>query len=142
MGIVLVLLGQGLQFNLSSDQLSKSVCAADSTNSSKLPCLLDNNPELPHNSTNLDRSIELPKDFTHALLLYDGLAVAVLLLLVVAFRPKFKRLEMERRATLLAKLQHDSTTPNTSLPSTHTERIATKGNESSQSRISSVSTKL
>ncbi len=142
MGIVLVLLGQGLQFNLSPDQLSESVCAADSINSGTLPCLLDNNPELPRNSTDLDRSTELPKDFTHALLLYDGLAVAVLLLLVVAFRPQFKRLEMERRATLLAKLQHDSTTPNTSLPSTHTERIATKENESSQSRISSVSTKL
>ena len=141
MGIVLVLLGQGLQFNLSSDQLSESVCAADSTNSSNLPCLLDNNPEL-RNLTNLDRSVEFPKDFTHALLLYDGLAVAVLILLVVAFRPKFKRLEMERRATLLAKLQHDSATPNTSLPSKHTERIAAKGNESSQNRISSISTKL
>lgn len=141
MGIVLVLLGQGLQFNLSPDLLSESVCAADSTNSSKLPCLLENNPQLS-NLTDLDRSTELPKEFTHALLLYDGLAVAVLILLVVAFRPKFKRLEMEKRATLLAKLQRDSATPNTSLPSTHTERIATKGNGPSQNRISSVSTKL
>lgn len=142
MGIILVLLGQGLQFNVSPDSLSESVCAADSTNSSKLPCLLENNPDL-RNSSNLDRSAEFPQDFTHALLLYDGLAVAVLFLLVVAFRPKFKRLEMERRATLLAKLQHETTTPNTSLPSTHAERVvASRGNESSQNRISSISTKL
>ena len=141
MGIVLVLLGQGLQFNLSPDMLSKSVCAVGSTNSSELPCLLENNPEL-QNLTDLDRSAEIPRDFTHALLLYDGLAVAVLLLLVVAFRPKFKRLEMERRATLLAKLQHESSTPNTSLPSTHSERIATRGTGPSQNRLSSVSTKL
>ena len=142
MGIVLVLLGQGLQFNLSPDLLSESACAVDSTNSSQLPCLLENNPEL-RNLTDLDRSSEIPKDFTHALLLYDGLAVAVLFLLVVAFRPKFKRLEMERRATLLAKLQHESSTPNTSLPSTHSERIAAKGTTGpSQNRLSSASTKL
>lgn len=142
MGIILVLLGQGLQFNLSPELLSESVCAADSTNSNQLPCLLENNPEL-RNLTNLDRSAEFPKDFTHALLLYDSLGVAILLLLVFAFRPKFKRLEMERRATLLAKLQHDSSTPNTRLPATSNEPDVANGAAGpNQNRIVSASTKL
>ena len=142
MGIVLVLLGQALQFDLPLGLISESVCSVDSTNSSHLPCLLKNNPEL-RNLTNLDRSAEIPKDFTHALLLYDGLAFAVLLLFVVAFRPKLRRLEMERRATVLAKLQHDPSTPNTSLPSTHGEHVTGRSsNELPPNRFSSVSTKL
>ena len=141
MGIVLVLLGQALQFNLHPGLISESVCAVGSTNSSQLPCLLENNPEL-RNLTNLDLSSEIPKDFTHALLLYDGLAFAVLLLLILAFRPKFKRLEMERRAVFLAKLQRDTSTPNTSLPSTRGEQVTTKSSELPQNRLSSVSTKL
>ena len=141
MGIVLVLLGQTLQFDLPLGLISESVCSADSTNSSQLPCLLENNPEL-RNLTDLDRSAEIPKDFTHALLLYDGLSFAVLLLFVVAFRPKLKRLEMERRAKVLAKLQHESSSPNTSLPSTGREHVTSRASELPQNRYSSVSTKL
>ena len=140
-GIVLVLMGQALQFNVSPDLISESSCSVDSTNSSQLPCLLENNPEL-RNLTNLDPSSEIPKDFSHALLLYDSLAVAVLLLLVVGFRPNFKRLAMERRANVLAKLQHDSSSPSTSLPSTHSERITARTSGHPQNRFSSASTKL
>lgn len=138
MGIVLVLLGQALQFDLPLGLISESVCSVDSTNSSHLPCLLE-----LQNLTDLDRSTKRPKDFTHALLLYDGLAFAVLLLFVVAFKPKLRRLEMERRAMLLSKLQYDSSTPNTSLPSTRGEHVTGRlSNELPPSRFSSVSTKL
>ena len=139
MGIILVLLGQALQFDLPPYLISESVCAVDTTNSSQLPCLLENTPEL-RNSTVLDPSSEIPKDFTYALLLYNGLAFTILVLFVVAFRPKYKRLEMEKRAAVLSKLQGDPSTPNTSLPSTRREHVTDQS--SAQNRFSSVSTKL
>ena len=141
MGIVLTLLGQGLQFDLSPELIPESVCSLDSTNSSQLPCLVENNPSL-RNLSDLDLSSEIPKDFTHALLLYDGMAFLTLCLLVFAFRPKFKRLEMEKRATILAKLQSESSTPNTSLPATRRDQATRKTSDLPQNRISSLSTKL
>ena len=143
MGIVLVLLGQELEFDVSRESISESVCSLGSTNSSQLPCLVENDPSLS-NITHLDLSAEIPQDFTHALLFYDGLAFAVLCLLVLAFRPKYKRLEMEKRATFLAKLQSETSTPNsnTNLPATRREQATVKTSDIPQNRISSVSTKL
>ena len=60
-------------------------------------------------------SVDTPKDLTYALLIYVGIGFLVLILLVAGFHPNLKRLEVEKRAQMLAKLQQE--TPSTSASS-------------------------
>ena len=101
-GIVLVLIGQALQFELPLSQQSHSQCGLEASNTSQLLCLRD------ANSSSTDYSAEPPQNFEHALLFYAGLGVLVLMLLTFGFRPTYERLEMEKRANALSKLQFGS----------------------------------
>ena len=70
------------------------------------------------NSSSLDIEGVEPKNFTNALLLYAGVGVAGYLVLVILFRPKYKRLEVERRAKgILNQLKGPGKAP-PSVPST------------------------
>ena len=113
MGIVLVLVGQAVQFDVPPGLRHHSQCSIPPiVGNSSHNCLSD---LYPSNSSSPDDLVDTPKDLTFALLIYVGIGVAVLILLVVAFRPKLKRLEVEKRAQMLAKLQQE--TPSTSVSS-------------------------
>ena len=106
MGIVLVLVGQAVQYNAPSDH---SKCAIEPI-TANYSCL----PGHRNSSMPID-SVDNPKDLTYALLIYVGIGFLVLVLLVTGFRPNLKRLEVEKRAQMLAKLQQE--TPSTSASS-------------------------
>ena len=109
MGIILVLIGQALQQDLQPvSKRAQSQCQVQlSANSSSLLSCHQSN------GTNSNTSNDI-KDLTHPLLIYCALGVSMLILLVVAFRPKYKRIEAEERALMLAKLQYQQDTPSAS----------------------------
>lgn len=109
MGIVLVLIGQAIQQDTITPNSSCGVGTI--SNSTSLPCRRSN-------ATKHGLDTVTPKDFTYPLLVYLVVGVTALLAMAALFRPKYKRLEMEGRAALLAKLQHDEdATPASSVAS-------------------------
>ena len=109
MGIILVFVGQTVQYDVSPDH-SKCAIEPISSNSTTYSCL---SPQ--YNSSMPVDSVDTPKDLTYALLIYVGIGFLVLILLVAGFHPNLKRLEVEKRAQMLAKLQQE--TPSTSASS-------------------------
>lgn len=110
MGIVLVLVGQAIQQDIVA---TTNECSMEQvSNFSHLVCTQSNasTPAPVHEQA-------LPVDFTYPLLLYVVVGVMSLLAMVLLFRPKYKRLEMEERAKLLAKLQENNITPSSSVES-------------------------
>lgn len=111
MGIVLVLIGQAIQQDVVS---GLSACGvSEIPNSTSLPCHLYNSSTKPWTDDQFP-----PTDFTYPLILYIVVGCLSLLAMVVLFRPRYKRLEMEGRATeILSRLQEDSNTPASSIAS-------------------------
>lgn len=107
MGIVLVLIGQAIQQDAVTPNSRCGVGPV--SNSTILHCRF-------YNSTT-ESAPDSPMDFTNPLLLYLVVGVLALFAMAALFRPKYKRLEMESRAALLAKLQHDEVTPASSVAS-------------------------
>ena len=110
MGIVFVLVGQGLQQDLTSEV---STCGVEQVpNSTYLPCRLDNT------SSWTDDQFP-PMDFTYPLILYVVTGFLALLCLVLLFRPTYKRLAVEGRAQeILSRLEdEDTATPASSIAS-------------------------
>lgn len=90
MGIVLVLIGQAFQ---SEVVVESSVCLVrEVSNSSGFHCLAS------LNSSSTGSGELVPQDFTNPLLFYMALGTVVLLVMVVLFRPRYRRLEVEQRA--------------------------------------------
>lgn len=109
MGIVLVLIGQAVQFDLQPvSRREQSQCGVEPVGNSSniLTCHQEN-----FNGTNPILSHEVPQDLTYALLIYCGVGAVTLVLLVAAFRPRYKRVESEERAKALLKLQQQQGTP-------------------------------
>ncbi len=122
MGIVLILSGQAIQQELTDT--TRSECGVgEVSNSTSIHCRVGSN------STHLEE--EQPMDFTYALLLYLSLGVMTLLALVVLFRPKYKRLEMENRAKqVLSRLQEEEgNTPASSIASLPTDSVRSERSE-------------
>lgn len=111
MGIVLVLIGQALQQDVAS---GTSACGVGQvSNLTSLHCR-------PYNSSSKARTGDQfpPMDFTYPMMLYIVVGFLCLLAMVVLFRPRYKRLEMERRATeILSRLQEEGDTPASSIAS-------------------------
>lgn len=109
MGIVLVLIGQAIRQDVVT---TNSKCGVGPvSNSTTLHCRLSNS------TSSQPWQQEDAMDFTYPLLLYLVVGALALLVMAFLFRPKYKRLEMERRAALLAKLQDDDVTPSSSVTS-------------------------
>ena len=122
MGIVLILIGQALQQDLTGT--TRSECGIGQvSNSSTIQCRLHSS-----NSTHWE-GVGLPMDFTYALVLYLSLGVTTLLALVALFRPKYKRLEMENRSKqVLSRLQEqEANTPASSIASLPRESAPSDG---------------
>ena len=96
MGIALLFLGQLLESELPRDQVEKANCqATDSHTNSSLPC---SSSFYDSNSTIHTGKTVTPYDFTHAMFLYLSLVTCVLVLMVVAFHPKYRRISAEKKA--------------------------------------------
>lgn len=93
MGIVLVLISQLLQTDISTEH-AKCQTQDSHTNTSTLPC---SSSFYSDNSTTLSSEIT-PKDFGHATLLYLFLMAGLFLLFVITFHPKYRRVEAEKTA--------------------------------------------
>ena len=96
MGIALVFLGQLLETELPADQVGRANCQTrDSHTNSSLPC-----SSSFYNSNSIVNSgnTVTPYDFSHAMLLYLSLVTCVLVLMVVAFHPKYRRISAEKKA--------------------------------------------
>lgn len=90
MGIVLVLTGQAIQSEVVV--VDSNTCVVHKvSNSSGLHCLFSN-------SSSSSSGAVVPQDFTNALLLYVAVGTMALLLMIILFRPKYHRLEVEQRA--------------------------------------------
>ena len=116
MGIVLVLLGQVLQTDISGGDRVRDECSIKEVpNSTTLQCTLYNST-----SSGLEKEV-LPRDLTNALLFYLVVGFLALVTFAFLFKPKYKRLDMESRAEVLTRLQASQVvTPSssvTSLPS-------------------------
>ena len=111
MGIVLVLIGQAITQDV-PDAVESGCEVRGVTNSTSLQCRVYNASSKPW-----QQEQPLPMDFTYPLILYVVLGVLAWLALVLLFRPKYKRLEMEERAEVLSKLQEGSDTPASSVAS-------------------------
>ena len=95
MGIVLLLLGQVLQTDLSPHLMQFSKCnitsnASPTTNSSIYTSF--------RNTTTHTGSNTQTKDFGHALILYIALTTVMFVLFVVTFPPRYRRVEAEKRS--------------------------------------------
>ncbi|CAI8033190.1 Uncharacterized protein B0416.5 [Geodia barretti] len=96
MGIALLFLGQLLESELPRDQVERANCqATDSHTNSSLPC---SSSFYDSNSTINTGKTVTPYDFTHAMFLYLSLVTCVLVLMVVAFHPKYRRISAEKKA--------------------------------------------
>ena len=95
MGIALLFLGQLLESELPRDQAGRANCQTrDSHTDSSLPC---SSSFYNNNSINTGKTVT-PYDFTHAMFLYLSLVTCVLVLMVVAFHPKYRRISAEKKA--------------------------------------------
>ena len=96
MGIALLFLGQLLQTDLSADQLMQANCQTkDIHTNSSLPCP---SSFYHQNSTLSFGRTVTPYNFGHAMLLYLCLVVVILVVMVLAFHPKYRRISAEKKA--------------------------------------------
>ena len=96
-GIVLVLIAQEMKQELIT---SESQCGFEQvSNSSSLDyvCRLS--------SSTTPQSQDKPMDFTYPLILYLVVGVLALIVMVIFFRPEYKRLQEEKRAKTMKRLQ-------------------------------------
>ena len=107
-GIILVLLGQQLQKELPGNY-RQGQCELSTVNMGNSTCF----------NTTVTEGLEgvEPQDFTNALLLYAGVGVVSLLVLVVLFRPTYKRLAVEQRAKEILGHLKGPVKSNSSFPS-------------------------
>ena len=95
-GIVLVVVAQVMQVDISSSAAGSSQCSTAQPNASlHLPCVSDNSTT--NSSHHQFANPAMPQDFSNAMLLYVVLVVAVFLLFVVAFRPSYRRVSDDKR---------------------------------------------
>ena len=133
-GIVLVLVGQAIQQDVVT---ANSKCGVNPvSNATSLHCRV-------YNSSRPWEEIDpvSPMDFTYPLLLYLVVGAVALIAMAVLFRPKYKRLEMESRAALLAKLQEEDVTPSSSIASLPAAKNPSK-NTQAHSNLGHTSTQL
>ena len=106
MGTVLVLIGQALETDIPPELLPQSQCSVEDV--AGLPCFDINGNSSIQNSTSLNP--REPKDLTKAGLFYAGLVSLNFLFFVLAFRPRYKRLKVERIAKKLKQLKEEPST--------------------------------
>lgn len=111
LGILFVLIGQFLQRDVAS---AASACGVGEVPSStSFHCLLNNSTRERWTEDQFP-----PMDFTYPLILYISVGFLSLLAMAVLFRPRYRRLEMEGRATeILSRLEEDTSTPASSIAS-------------------------
>lgn len=99
-GIVMVVIGQVLQVDVSADLLPDSRCGTDSgsTNSSGPNCFRNSNT-----SVIVDDDAH-PQDLTNAMYFYLALIVLLFAFFVMVFKPQYRRVEAERKADLEASM--------------------------------------
>ena len=95
MGIILVLLSQALQTDLSPHLLQHAHCSArDIHGNDSLPCDYGYG-----NSTGRTPRSITPMSFGNAQLLYLFLVAAIFLVFVILFRPVYRRVNAEKKAS-------------------------------------------
>lgn len=102
-GTVLVLIGQALETDLPKELWPQSQCSVDDVSES--PCFNSIYNISIQNSTALDPKV--PQDLTYTGLFYMGLMSLNFLIFVVAFRPRYRRLQADRRAKKCKNLKEE-----------------------------------
>jgi len=106
-GTVLVLIGQALETNIPPELLPQSQCTVEDV--AGLLCFDINGNSSIRNSTSLN-PLQVPKDLTNTGLFYMGLVTLNFVFFVLAFRPRYKRLKVERIAKKLKQLREEPST--------------------------------
>lgn len=102
-GIVLVLIAQEMQQEL---RTSESQCGVEQVSNSSS---LDYVCRLSSSTTSTPQSQDQPMDFTYPLIFYLIVGVLALMVMVIFFRPEYKRLKAEKRAKTMNRLQETPT---------------------------------
>ena len=103
---LLVLIGQVLETDIPSELLPQSQCSGEDVTG--ITCFDINGNSSIRNSTSLNP--REPKDLTNAGLFYAGLVSLNFLFFVLAFRPRYQRLKVERIAKKLKQLKEEPST--------------------------------
>ena len=95
MGIILVFISQALQTDLPAGLAEHAQCQTrDSNTNSSLPC----SASFYNSNSTVSSNDVTPKDFGHGLLFWLVLLFMLFVLLVLAFHPKYRRVNAERKA--------------------------------------------